>query len=311
MLERWRARCSRARVGAVLVYHRLGDRGDDPTRTLVPALGTSLFEAQLTRLRSGYRVVPPSSLLDEVRRRRFGGRIPVAVTFDDDLASHVDVALPSLRRLDVPAGFFLCGASLEQPHAFWWEDLQRTVDRGAEALVDVAVPDGTNLREALAGEPGALRAAARTIEHAPPAERALVAAELREIAGPEVGTALDDADVRALAAAGFEIGFHTLRHEPLPTVDDTELARALDDGRARLEQAAGRPLRMLAYPHGRADAREARAARAAGYACAFTGRPVAVRADDDPFLLGRIEPSFESVEVLEAQLGRALRAARG
>jgi peptidoglycan/xylan/chitin deacetylase (PgdA/CDA1 family) len=130
------------------------------------------------------------------------------------------------------------------------------------------------------------------------------------VAGVAEGDALDGAGVRALAAAGFEIGFHTLRHEPLPTVDDAELARALEDGRAQLEQVAGQPLKMLAYPHGRADAREARAVRAAGYMCAFTGRPAAVRADDDPFLLGRIEPSFASVEVLEAQLGRALQAAR-
>ena len=309
-LERGRVRCSRARVGVVLVYHRLGEPGGDRTRELVPALASSLFEAQLMRLRSRYRVVPPSTLLDEVRHRRFGARIPVAVTFDDDLASHVEVALPLLRRAGIPAGFFLCGASLERPHSFWWEDLQHAVDQGAEALADVEVPGGTSLADALARRPGSLRAAARAIEQATPDERARIAAELREIAKAEAGAALDAAGARALAEAGFEIGFHTLRHEPLLTVDDAELARALDDGRAQLEQVAGRPLQMLAYPHGRADVREARAVRAAGYVCAFTGRPEAVRADDDPYLLGRIEPSFESVEVLEAQLGRALQAAR-
>jgi peptidoglycan/xylan/chitin deacetylase (PgdA/CDA1 family) len=310
-LERARVRCSRAGAGIVLVYHRLDEPGGDPSRELVPALATSLFEAQLERLRSKYRIVPPSALHEEVRRRRFGGRIPLAVTFDDDLASHVEVALPVLRRLGIPAGFFLCGASLERPYSFWWDDLQRAVDGRAEALGDIAVPGVTSLEDALARKPGSLRAAARAIEQAPPNERARIAAELRKITeAEEAGTPLDASGARALAEAGFEIGFHTLRHEPLPTVDDAELARALGDGRAQLEQVVGHPLKMLAYPHGRADTREARAVRAAGYACAFTGRPEAVRADDDPFLLGRIEPSFESVEVLEAQLGRALRATR-
>jgi len=294
----------------VLVYHRLDEPGGDPSRELVPALASSLFEAQLKRLRSRYRIVPPSALLEEMRRRRFGARIPVAVTFDDDLASHVQVALPVLRRLGIPAGFFLCGASLERPYSFWWDDLQRAVDGRAEALRDIAVPGGTSLADALARTPGSLRAAARAIEQASPDERARIAAELRELTEAEAGTALDASGVRALAEAGFEIGFHTLRHEPLPTVADAELSRALEDGRARLEQVAGQPLKMLAYPHGRAGTREARAVRAAGYVCAFTGRPEAVRADDDPFLLGRIEPSFESVEVFEAQLGRALRATR-
>jgi peptidoglycan/xylan/chitin deacetylase (PgdA/CDA1 family) len=308
--ERGRARCSRAGVGIVLVYHRLDEPGGDPSRELVPALAASLFEAQLNRLRSRYRIVPPSALLEEVRRRRFGGRIPVAVTFDDDLASHVEIALPVLRRLGIPAGFFLCGASLERPSSFWWEDLQRAVDRRAEALRDLAIPGGTSLADALSRRTGSLRAAARAIEQASPDERARIAAALREITETEAGAVLDASGARALAEAGFEIGFHTLRHEPLPTVDDVELARALEDGRAQLEQIAGQPLKMLAYPHGHADNREARAVRAAGYVCAFTGRPEAVRADADPFLLGRIEPSFESVEILEAQLGRALRAVR-
>jgi peptidoglycan/xylan/chitin deacetylase (PgdA/CDA1 family) len=269
-----------------------------------------LFEAQLRRLRSHYRVVPPSSLLDEVRRRRFGGRLPVALTFDDDLTSHVDAALPVLTRLGLPAGFFLCGASLERQHSFWWEDLQRAVDDGAPALLDVAAPPEGDLRAALARERGALRAFARVLECVSPTERSRVASELRRVVGPPVGRSLDGADIRALAAAGFEIGFHTLRHEPLPTLDDAQLARALEDGRAQLEHVVGRPVRTFAYPHGRAAAREAGAAHAAGYSCAFTGRPEAVRMGDDPHLLGRIEPSFESMEVFEAQLGRALKSAR-
>ena len=310
-LERWRVRCSRERVGAALVFHRLGEPPGDPTRELVPALSPELAEAQLTRLCSRYRVVPPSELLEAVRRRRFGGRVPVAVTFDDDLPSHVDVAVPLLQRLRIPAAFFLTGASLEQPQSFWWDDLQRAVDRRAAALAGLAAPEGARFADALAGAPGALRASARAIEQAPPEERARVAAKLRELTEAEPGTSLDASGVRALAEAGFEIGFHTRAHEPLPTVDDAELARALEEGRAQLERVGGRPLRMLAYPHGRAGEREAKAAREAGFVCAFTGRPIAVRADDDPFLLGRIEPSFDSVDVFEAQLGRALLAARG
>ena len=71
--------------------------------------------------------------------------------------------------------------------------------------------------------------------------------------------------MRELARAGFEIGFHTRDHRPLPELTDDELARALVDGRAALEEAAGRRLRVLAYPHGSADERVAAAARSAGH----------------------------------------------
>ena len=52
----------------------------------------------------------------------------MAITFDDDLPEHVRDALPALRAADLPATFFLNGASLHSPHAFWWEELQQAVD---------------------------------------------------------------------------------------------------------------------------------------------------------------------------------------
>ncbi len=50
------------------------------------------------------------------------------------------------------------------------------------------------------------------------------------------------ADVAALAAAGLEIGFHTLRHDVLPALDDAALEAALRDGREALERPAGREI---------------------------------------------------------------------
>ena len=46
---------------------------------------------------------------------------------------------------------------------------------------------------------------------------------------------------------------------------------------------------MIAYPHGKADARVAEAARAAGYEFAFTGLPVSVAPTTDALMIGRIE----------------------
>ena len=53
---------------------------------------------------------------------------------------------------------------------------------------------------------------------------------------PDAGLRAED--VRTLADAGFEVGFHTLRHDPLPQLDDEALRRAMVDGRAELEGAA-------------------------------------------------------------------------
>ncbi len=79
-----------------------------------------------------------------------------------------------------------------------------------------------------------IHAVAQVIEEMRPDERASVSRELAR----RLGRALDSAamsseDVRALATAGFEIGFHTLGHARLPLLTDPELEGALRDGRER------------------------------------------------------------------------------
>lgn len=273
-------RFSGRRAGVAIVYHRVEDPQGDPERELVPALGTGLFEQQLRHLKARYRIVPASELLAAAHSRRRGQRFPASITFDDDLPSHRGTAAPILMRTGVPAAFFACGASLDRPFAFWWERLQAVADR----RLDPAVQADT------------IHAVALGIQSMPPERRDAEAARLATLAGadpPEAG--MRAADVRALAEAGFEIGFHTRHHYWLPGLDDEALARAMREGREQLEEAAGRPLEMVAYPHGGGDPRVALAARSAGYELGFITGDAAIGADADPLLLSRVEPSFASV----------------
>src|SRR5690606_811503 len=72
-----------------------------------------------------------------------------------------------------------------------------------------------------------------------------------------------------LAAAGMEIGFHTLHHPVLPDLDGADLVTAVREGRPELEATIGRHLRFFSYPHGRTDERVARAVAEVGYSAAF------------------------------------------
>jgi peptidoglycan/xylan/chitin deacetylase (PgdA/CDA1 family) len=293
-------------VGVVVVYHRVGDPPGDPRVELVPALATHLFEAQARHLGRHFHVVPPSRLLGAIKERRRGERFPAAITFDDDLRSHAEIALPILRRLELPAVFFLSGTSLEEPFEYWWQSLQAVFDRGLELPADLGATSGS------VESPATIHGVGRRIEAMTPEARDRVTSELEAIVGPPAPDGgLRTSDVRALVAAGYEIGFHTVRHDPLPSLDDEALARALRDGRDRLEEAIGSAVTTIAYPHGKADARVGDAARAAGYQFGFTGAAEPVRPDSDPLLLGRINHSYRSVGHFALQLLRALLRGTG
>ena len=304
-LVRWSGR----RLGLVLVYHKIAEVPGDRARELVPALGIRLFESQLEHLRRRYRVVAASQLPTAVSQRRRGEPFPVAITFDDDLASHVDLAAPALRSAGLPATFFLCGASLRGPHTFWWEALQAVIDQGLVGADDVPGLDAPALRAALARDPFAIQRVASSLECLPPAERDAVAKELSRRATPAIRDRSFGAEhIRGLVASGFTLGFHTREHFLLTTLQDEELRRALRDGKEELEAAAG-GITLLAYPHGKADERVAVAAEEAGYVLAFTGRREPVRPETNPLLIGRVEPRADSPGRFALELAGALRDA--
>jgi peptidoglycan/xylan/chitin deacetylase (PgdA/CDA1 family) len=303
----WRLRRTDASLGIAVVYHRIGTETGDPQTEFVPAMGADLFTRQVAYLDRRFRLVAPEALPAAVAERPLGARLPAAITFDDDLASHVTHALPVLTRSGVRAGFFLCGASLDEAQCFWWERL----DRAAELGVGDEVLAGAGAPSASGGRRTDVDALRRWFEQLPALRREGLSGELRDVAGgdpPDAGVRSDD--VRAMVCAGFEVGFHTLHHDALPELSDAQLARALVDGRERMEDLCG-PIASFAYPHGRHDRRVVEAVRDSGFRIAFTTTGTAVRGDDDPLMLSRIEASFDSVGALAYSLGRALWRARG
>jgi len=285
------------RAGIALVYHALAPQAGDPDVDLVAPHGEAVFERQLRFLARAFRVVDASELPRAVAVRRRGERMPLAVTFDDDLASHLN-ALAILGRHGVRATFFLTGATLQGPAAFWWQRLQHTARTEPERVAALC-------RE---HDVATLHELARKLELLGPTE--LAAFEERLAAWDDGDPGLGTEGVQALARAGMSIGFHTRRHRYLPHLPAGALAAAFVEGRAELEELAGRPLSVVAYPHGAADERVAAAAQAAGFEVGYTGSPRAVRAGDDPLLLGRVSPSHRSTGRLALQLVAAL-ARRG
>lgn len=286
-LRRVALRAATARRRAlVLLYHRIGPSEFRPS-AVVPSLPEGVFREQLEMLGEIGELLSLPTLLEWREPRQ---RVGFAITFDDDHPSHVEHALPVLQALGVPATFFLSGRALHGLGPYWWELLEwRIATEGLE---------GTRRHLRLQGRTPAELAAECEVNAG--------SRRILELMPVDVLPQLDDGAIRALAAADMSIGFHTLRHPVLTTVADGDLRHELLDGCRELASAVGREVSLLAYPHGRADSRIARAARAAAYHAAFRtgGRPIAPSAD--AFLLGRWEPGPLNTDEFVAQVALRL-----
>src|SRR6476646_10734443 len=94
---------ARAAVLRILIYHRVLAESDP----MFPAdLTGPQFEEQMQAIKEHCRPVRLLDGVEELRRGRVDPR-SVAITFDDGYADNSTIALPILKRLGVPATFFV------------------------------------------------------------------------------------------------------------------------------------------------------------------------------------------------------------
>jgi peptidoglycan/xylan/chitin deacetylase (PgdA/CDA1 family) len=298
----WLARLSPRKVGVALLYHGVGDDNRSRADVLVPSMPPALFASQLALLTHHYKLVPASALLVATAARRIGGRIPVAITFDDDDHTHPTTAAGLLREAGAPATFFVNAESLDEPRPLWWQQLQRAWDEhkiDTELLGMVGLPPGPERHR--------LGRIGSAITQLRPDQRERVREAMRARIGDD--PALDGlarGELEKLAKDGFELGCHTTRHDFLPVLTPEELDESVRSGRDGIEEVAGRPVRVFAYPSGGWDAAARDAVERAGYAAAFTAHGGVVTPDSDRLALPRISPPMGNTAELRYVLGRTL-----
>lgn len=96
------------------------------------------------------------------------------------------------------------------------------------------------------------------------------------------------AEMREWAAAGNEVGSHTLDHVHLPQLHADEARRQIAASRHELEDALGGPVTAFCYPYGEYDPAVMEMVRAAGYDNATLTKRGLANAQDDPMGLPRV-----------------------
>jgi peptidoglycan/xylan/chitin deacetylase (PgdA/CDA1 family) len=102
--------------------------------------------------------------------------------------------------------------------------------------------------------------------------------------------------IKAIEAAGMELGSHTVSHRSLVGLTDRDLRNELVDSKMALEEIVHQPVSFLSYPYGDVDKRVKHAAHNAGYSCAFAGHSGPLRFDADLYEVRRVNVENNSSE---------------
>ena len=260
----------------VALWHASGfaaRRSASPARILMfhgtPRSQARELERQLRYLAKCFQI----GKLDEVCEGKPGA---IALTFDDGLRNNVTVAYPILKKLGIPATFFVCPKLVDERRWLWTHETRARLHRlGVQ-------PDAI--------EQLMVRVKAMDLETRAAVERRLEEETPDFAPTPEEREAYDLAsweELRALDPQVVAIGSHTMTHPILSTLTHEQAQAEIRDSRAVLEKRLGREVELFCYPNGAADENILALARST-YRIAVTVAPGVVRPGTDPLLLPRL-----------------------
>ncbi len=298
---------------SITIFHRVHAEADP----LFPQeMHSQRFNQVCAWLAAWFNVLP----LDEAARRLADGSLPpraLAITFDDGYADNCAVALPILRAHGLPATFYIASGFLDGGRMFN-DSVIETVRRCQADLLNLSslgLPGlGRLPLQGMAARTAAIGQILGAIKYLPLQQRLQTTQRIADLAGvlalPD-DLMLSTAQLRTLAAAGMQIGAHTVSHPILMRLDDGEARREIARSKDDLEQCLGQPVRLFAYPNGRPGtdyaARDVALVRSLGFDAAVTTSPGAAGAGADPFQLPRFVPWDRSRLRWATKLGRNLR----
>jgi peptidoglycan/xylan/chitin deacetylase (PgdA/CDA1 family) len=202
-------------------------------------------------LENGYEFVTPA----DVPTRLDPGKGYMLLTFDDGYANNLRV-LPLLRKLRIPATFFVSTDHVLSGKSFWWDALYRLRRRQGMSMVDFAL----ELR--------------RFGDRSPTAVESYI---LRE-GGSDSLTPIGELD-RPMSPEELNnfareplvtIGTHTHDHALMPLRTKEEIRQTIFKSLDVLDGVLGYRTDAIAYPHGRCDERVVHLAKEEGLRLGFT-----------------------------------------
>jgi len=303
--RQWNELAQQQPFTAILCYHTVSHR---PQRRkdlfdFEQGIAEKDFEAQIKFMLRHFKPVKPSEvfLKENMPRNRF------AVTFDDGLEDNYTVAAPILKRLGVPAAFYVVSEYVGTDKIFWWERLAfilRTTQKWGLSLQ--CLTSGLDKLGELPREFKLHNLQQREFAHTQLCGKLLMCrqqeadkfinsiAELLNVRAPVEGRdfpLMNWEQLRDLSRQGFEIGGHSATHINLAKANAEELKREIVDSIKNIEARIKDRVLTFAYPYGRPENFSedvAENVRSTGCIAAFTFERQFASGNQNRFTLPRI-----------------------
>lgn len=289
---------------SILIFHRVPPA---PDPILHDEFDAATFERHMAFLKSEFNVLPLREACARLARRRLPARA-VCITFDDGYADNERVALPILKRLGLPATFFVA-TGFSDGGIMFNDGVIEAVRRAPAGTHDLSrLGLGSHNLGDSASRRAAIDALLGQLKYRPLGERGALVEQIAEAMHSTLPKDLmmRPAQIERLHDEGMEIGGHTVNHPILTVLTEREARAEIVDGKRRLEEITGAPVTLFAYPNGKPGQdygpQHVALVKQAGFAAAVSTMGGVADRRSDLFQLPRFSPWDRSPRRFGARL---------
>ncbi len=260
------------------------------------------FRRQMRYLSKRYRCLKLSEAIAALSSGRALPPHSSVVTFDDGFKNNLDYAYPILEEYRIPCAIFLTTGHIGNPSSLLWTEKVRLMLYHSKQDSFSFRRDGVSLTLPL-GASQQREEASQTVLTAmksiSPCQREKMISDLEtqlgEIDGaqgcPERYAFLSWEEISKADSSLVEWGSHTINHQILSTLSNTELSNEIEFSKREIEERLRKSCLLFSYPNGSAadfGERDKEALKKAGYLCAVTQMAGLNDSETDLYALKRI-----------------------
>lgn len=281
---------SRGRL-TILTFHQVPAQPDD----IAPGTPhADVFAMQMQWLSTFCNVLPLAAAAQMLRDGKLPARA-ACITFDDGYSNNLEIVAPILRRLGLPATFFITAGAIEQ--GIMWNDLVIEGVRRGQGDVDLSgYGFGAYRLSDNAARQAAIRDIIEHLKYQPMEQRWSIAeslySEIVEDSPPRLMMTKDE--VAELGGQGFDIGAHTINHPILKELSAGDARMEIEASRDWVADVVGKAPTAFAYPNGKPgtdfDASHEAMVIDAGFDAAVSTRWAVAHRSDSSYSLPRCKP---------------------
>ena len=221
------------------------------------------FKTQIRYLKNNTNVLTLRELSERLQRKEALLPNSVTVTFDDSFRNIHDVALPVLKKYQVPATFFISTGFIGANRLFWVDMVEHFINKTRHDYIEIMI-FGKMKGFSLATSSEKITAVIeikKALKQMGPDKRNKILSSLQECtdvpdnSDPAPNYAnLSWEDVRNLdTPPSYEVGSHTVNHEVLSTLEEELLHYEIEQSIKDLEGHLGHPIDLFSYPEGQSE----------------------------------------------------------